>query len=567
MKPSNLVYGLQDTPNPAISIIMGLQHTCLCMIGLVFPILVIRAMGGSTQDATFLVSMSLLAGGVGVILQALPKGPAGSGYLCPQLCGPSFLTASVLAAKTGGLSLLLGMTMIAGLFEAFFSRLIKRLRFLFPPEVTGLIVAMVGVTVVKIAGLNFMGVSDLSTPPDVDSAITGGITLAVMIGLNVWTKGKLRLFCILIGLAVGYLVAAYMGLLTGAHWGELARRPLFWMPFSHHPGWSFDAHLILPFLIAMLCSSLKSVGDLTTCQKINDSEWKRPDMENIGKGILADGLGCLSSGIFGGYGQSTSSSNIGLSIATGVTSRRIAWFMGGILIILAFCPKFAALFAIMPKPIIGATLLFSLSFMIVAGFQIIMSRMMDSRKTFVVGISMILGLIVDEIPHALEGIPGVLEVAFSSSLSVAAISAVVLNLIFRIGIADKAVLELHSPAHAAEKIFNFMDSQGAKWGARKEVFSAASAVLCELGECLVPKVMQGDKLRLNLQFDEYKLVSEMQYDGQQIRMPDKTPEGVDPQDPACQLEMFSWQIIRHYCNDIKCTSNGDKQTIRLVFDH
>ena len=165
MKPSNLVYGLEDSPSYGVSFFLGLQHTCLYMISLVIPVLIIRGVGGDTLEATFIVSMSLLAGGVGVILQALPKGPVGSGYLCPQLCGPSFISASMLAAKTGGLSLVFGMTMFAGIFEAFFSRLIKRLRFLFPPEVTGLIVAMVGVTVVKLAGLNLLGMESATSAP------------------------------------------------------------------------------------------------------------------------------------------------------------------------------------------------------------------------------------------------------------------------------------------------------------------------------------------------------------------------------------------------------------------
>ncbi len=567
MKPSNLIYGLEDSPNVTISLLLGLQHTCLCMIGLVFPVLVVRAMGGSTQDATFIASMSLLAGGVGVILQSLSKGPVGSGYLCPQLSGPSFLTASVLAAKTGGLSLLLGMTMIAGLFETLFSRLIKRLQFFFPPEVTGLIVAMVGITVVKIAGLNFLGMSDPHAHPDINSVVIGAITLFTMIGLNVWTKGQLRLFCIIVGMVTGYLASASMGLLHGAHWGELARRPLVWMPFTHHPGWSFDAHLILPFLIAMLCSSLKSVGDLTTCQKINDSDWKRPDMENISKGILADGLGCFAAGIFGGYGQSTSSSNIGLSIATGTTSRSLAWFMGGIMIFLAFCPKFAAVFAIMPKPVIGATLLFSMSFMIVAGFQIIMSRMMDNRKTFVVGISMILGLMVDDIPHAFEGLPELVGVAFSSSLSTAAISAVVLNLILRIGIADKAGLTLRTSEPVAVRVFEFMDKQGAKWGARKEVFSSATVAVSEFVECIVPAVMQGDQMRLTLQFDEYKLIALIEYEGEPVTIREQVASCVDPQENKIDMTMISWQIIRHYIKNFKCISNGPRQIVRLQFDH
>jgi xanthine permease XanP len=113
---------------------------------------VIKKAGLDLEQATRVVSISMIAAGIGVIAQALRRAPAGSGYLCPQVCGPSYLSAAIFAAQEPvGLSLLFGMTPLAGIFEAAFSRLIKRLRFLFPAEVTGLIVATIGITVTKIA--------------------------------------------------------------------------------------------------------------------------------------------------------------------------------------------------------------------------------------------------------------------------------------------------------------------------------------------------------------------------------------------------------------------------------
>jgi NCS2 family nucleobase:cation symporter-2 len=128
-----------------------------------------------------------------------------------------------------------------------------------------------------------------------------------------------------------------------------------------------------------------------------------------------------------------SSSNIGLSIATGATSRRIAYSTGTILILLAFLPKLSSVFVVMPTPIMGASLIFAVSFMILAGIQIIMSRMIDSRKTFVIGFSIIFGLSVDFVPGLYRDVHPWLHPFFSSSLSLATISAVLLNLFFRIG--------------------------------------------------------------------------------------------------------------------------------------
>ena len=348
VKPSNLIYGLDDRPPGWIGGLLGIQHVSVYFISLIFPVLIVREMGGTVAQTDFMVCMSMIAGGVGTMLQALPKGPVGSGYLCPQVCGPSFISASLLSAKVGGLPLILGMTAVAGIAESLFSRVLHRLRFLFPAEVTGLIVALVGLTVIQLSVANFFGIGGDDITMETTEVTTAAITLAVMVGLNIWGKGRFRLFCILIGMAAGYAAAYAVGLFPPGDLAHVAHEPVIANPFTMHPGWAFDASLLVPVLIATLCSSLKSVGDLTTCQKINDAEWKRPDMANIKKGILADGLGCLTAGLLGGMGQSTSSSNVGLSVATGATSRILALFAGSVLIALAFCPKIAAVFTVVP---------------------------------------------------------------------------------------------------------------------------------------------------------------------------------------------------------------------------
>ena len=79
----------------------------------------------------------------------------GSGFLCPNLCGPNFFGASMSAAWLGGLPLMRGMTIAAGLFEALFARVVRRLGFLFPPEITGLVVLMVAVSLVPLGTSKF----------------------------------------------------------------------------------------------------------------------------------------------------------------------------------------------------------------------------------------------------------------------------------------------------------------------------------------------------------------------------------------------------------------------------
>lgn len=565
-KPQNLTYGLTDRPSLWIAGFLGFQHVCIVTISFIFPVIIARSIGADPAATNHLVSMSMLAGGLGTLFQVLNRWGVGSGYLCPQVCGPSFLSASLLAAKTGGVPLMMGMTVLAGVFEALFSRVMHRLRPLFPPEVTGLIVAMVGLTVIRIAMPGFLGYQG-GTDHDAAALFVSIGTLSVMIGLNVWSSGKLKLFCILIGMAFGYAASWATGILGPPEMEKVLRVDWVAMPFNGFAGLDFELHLLIPFVVAALCSNLKTIGDITTCQKINDSKWVRPDMFNIRKGILADGLGCLSAGLLGGMGQSSSSTNVGLSLATGATSRVIALATGLLLIALAFLPKIAVIFGIMPPPVMGAALIFALSFMVVTGFQIITSRMLDSRKTFVVGISLIIGLSVDIAPDAYQGLHPWLEPVFSSSLSAAAICAVCLNVLLRIGIARHAELIISPGDNVSEKVFAFLEEWGGRWAALPYVMKKAGGAATECVEAVMPGLQDDHPVKLAVSFDEFNLDLQIRHNGRPLTVPDKRPAPealLESEDGAMHLAGY---LAGQMADKIESGSDKRGSYIKLHFDH
>ncbi len=345
-RPPNLTYGVKDKPPLGTSILLGVQHVFVISVGWVFVIVIVTGMGGTPEQAEQVIQFSMLASGVATILQARSNSALGSGYLCPISCGPAYISASILAGKTGGLPLIFGMTAISGVFEALLSRIMQRLWALFPPEVTGLVVSMVGLELIHLAVPRFVGFDASHPKMDPRSIMVALLTLAAMIGPSVWSKGNLKLYPVLLGMVIGYLSAYAAGLLGETQLHRTMAVPLFNLPQRIDPGWMFSAALLPAFLIASLASTLKSVGDLTLCQKINDLEWKRTEMKSVSGGILAGSIGTMLAGMLGGAGQSTFSSNVGLSIATGATSRHIATPCGLILIVLAFFPKLATLFSI-----------------------------------------------------------------------------------------------------------------------------------------------------------------------------------------------------------------------------
>lgn len=569
-KPANLIYGVDEKPPIVVNLILGLQHLSIFFISICLPVLLVAYMGDAIGERTArgFLSLSMISAGIVTILQSLRRKGVGSGYLVPSVCGPSYLSASMMAVSAGGLPVLFGMTGFVGLVEVVLSRVMHRLRFLFPSEVTGVIVLMVGVVVIPLSMKSFVGIGPHDQSSTTAEILIGMLTLAVMVGLNVYSKGRLRLYSVLIGIAFGYLISAVFGLFGESEMESMSRTPFFALPYIEGFGWKIDVALMIPFTIATLSSTLKSVGDITTAQKVNDKNWKRPDMKSISGGILVDGIGGVLPGLMGGFGQSTSSANVGLSIATGATSRVIAWSAGGLLIVMALLPKVSEFFLLMPLPVIGATLIYSVSFMIVAGLQIIMSRMLDARKTFVVGISIIFGLSAYVLNDVYQNVHNWLEPVFSSSLSLATVSVVIINLILRIGIKKQVSLLLSWKENYTEKIFNTMEKQGGRWGARREVIFKASGAMNELMEAMAGKnIAHGDEIKMSITFDEFNLNVEAKYTGQKIELPEKKP---DPdklmEEKYAQSELAAFLTTR-YADHIKLTSKGDQQHIRLHFNH
>ena len=193
-RPDNILYWVNEKPPLTVTLLMGLQHVFLMCSTLVLPVVIVRETGGTMTEIAGVVALSMIAASVGTALQALGKGPMGSGYLCPNLCGPSYLAVSMQAAWLGGLPLMHGMTLLAGAAEALFSRMVHRLRFLFPNQVTGVVVLMVGVALIPLGSSKFLGINISGDPIDPVRTATAGLTLLVMIGVNIWTRGRLRLF-------------------------------------------------------------------------------------------------------------------------------------------------------------------------------------------------------------------------------------------------------------------------------------------------------------------------------------------------------------------------------------
>jgi NCS2 family nucleobase:cation symporter-2 len=247
-RPENLIYAVDEWPPLPKLALLGLQQVSLVSIYLVLLVIVLREAGASPPVARSTLSFAMIAMGIGAVLQALWQGPVGSGFLAPPVLSAIYLQVSLAAAKVGGLPLVAGMTMVAGGFESLLSRFLHRLRLVFPPVVSGIIITAVGFEVGLIGFKQFLCVvGTLCTRDFRLHLIVSTLTVGTMMGLSVWGRGMLRLFWALLGMLIGLAVAVVGGLISPQARLEVAAAPLVALPGVSHLGYAFDLSLLIPF--------------------------------------------------------------------------------------------------------------------------------------------------------------------------------------------------------------------------------------------------------------------------------------------------------------------------------
>jgi xanthine permease XanP len=565
-KPRSIVYGVDDVPPAGITALSAFQHVVQIALRLVFPLLVAREAGLGPEQVTDVMSVSLVVVGLTTIAQSLRWGPLGSGFLCPAAFTSAYIAPSLLAARTGGMPLVLGMTVFGGVLEILLSRAVRPLRPFVPPELAGFVVVMVGIAVGSVGTRSVLGVGAAHGVTPVEFGVTV-LTLAAMIALNVWTRGLTRILCALLGMTVGYVAAAAAGLLTGADLAPMLAAPVVNVPLPHLGGWAFDAGLAVAFAVAALAACLRSIGDVTTCQKINDADWVRPSMGSLAGGVLANGVGTLSAGLLGSIGVNTLTSGVGLASATGVTSRRVAWATGGMLLALAFTPKVSALVTIMPRPVLGAVLWFSACFIVVNGLQIVTSRMLDVRRTFVIGLGFTVGLAVDLFPAVFGAFPAGVQAFTGSSLVLGTLTAFLLNVLFRIGVRRRVTLRVDPAAVEPRRIEEFLEERGAEWGARRDVIDRARFNLAQAVETIVDGCEPQGPLTVEAQFDEFSLDLRVSYPGAALELPERRPSNEEIMAAEDGTRRLAGFLLRRQADRVQSSHRGGLATVHFHFDH
>jgi NCS2 family nucleobase:cation symporter-2 len=566
-KPGELIHGANDVPPHLLTAFVGAQHVGLVRIELIYPALVIQSAGLSTAASVNMLSLAMIALGIAAILQSLPRGPVGSGFLCPSCHSAIFLEPSLAALKLGGLPLVFGMTILAGAIQSALSPVLRRIRPLLPPEIGGLVVFLVGTSIAAIGCRYVIGVGANETV-DTNYWLVAALTLATTVGLNIWGRGQLRLLCVMIGISVGYGAAILTGVLPREAMGVLSELPFFAVPNLAHGGFAFSPAMILPFTVAAVAITLKGIGDITALQRINDAGWVRAEMGSISRGTLANGLSNMFAGLVGTLGLTPSTASIGLQAATGVSSRVIGFAIGGFLLALAFLPSMTASLVMMPRPVMGAALLFSACFVMISGLQTITSRMLDGRRTIVIGLAIASGIAAEILPGFARNIPAAVEPIVSSSIVLGTVAAFLLNGLFLIGQRQRVRLALDPaiPDPVAE-VNEFFNDAGRRWGARPDVMVRVAFGINQAVETIREHCEPQGPIVVEARFDEFNLDVKISYRGAQLELPEERPSPSEIIETEAGYRRLAGFMLRQNADRIRTSVKDDMSLLEFHFEH
>lgn len=554
-------FGAADRPPAGVVAFSALQHIGLMANSLTYPVILAREAGLSQIATVDLVSAAMLALGAGTIFHCLKSRWIGTGLLCPAGFTSIYLAPALFAVQRGGMGLLFGMTMVAGVLQMAIAPLLHRVRALLPSEIAGLVIAIIGLSVASLGVRSGLGISN-EQGVRLDYLWIAGVSLSVMIGLNIWTRGYLKSFCLLIGSSVGTVLCLATGIVDLSSKLPAGDQPMLRVPALHHAWWAFDPILLAPFAVAALAATLHLMGAVSTAQRIEDRDWVRPDFRSLSGGLAGNGLATFTAGLAGCVGVNVYTNSIGLSSATGIASRVIGYVIGVVLIVLAFSPAVGAAFTTVPAPVVGASLFFSSAFIFIQGLQMITARMLDARKTFVIGLSFAMAALADAYRDVFAHLPLVLQPIFGSPLMIGTTAAIVLNLIMRIGIRQRETTRIELGTRYREAVEEFLTEQGGRWAARREVVSRAI-----FGAVQVLEVIGVRHAELEASFDEYNLDVRIRYEGAPLVFPERPPDTRELMASDEGERLMAGYLLRRSADRISARATDGHAEVLLHYDH
>ncbi|MGB7484235.1 nucleobase:cation symporter-2 family protein [Castellaniella ginsengisoli] len=456
---------------------LGLQHVLVMYAGAVaVPLIIGRALGLDAHEVSLLIAADLFACGIATIIQSLGATPW-FGIKLPVIMGVSFAPVGpmihIAQSNPGheGAQLLFGTIIAAGIITILIAPWISRLLRFFPPVVTGTIIAIIGITLMRV-GINWIfgnpfgptapslvdpnyvawlndiraasgapgsplptvpeGLALMPTMPNPKYANLTGVGIAAIVLVSIlliakFCKGFLANIAVLLGIVIGAVITSAMGIMTfekvgRAEWVDIVMPFHFGMP-------KFDFWMILTMVLVMIVILIESTGMFLA---LSDMTGKKIGQKDLARGLRTDGLGTLIGGIFNTFPYSSFSQNVGLVAVTGVRSRFVCVASGVILLVLGLLPKLAALVESLPTVVLGGAGIVMFGMVTATGIRILggVDFAKNRNNAMIVAISIGMGMIPVVAPNFRQWMPHAIHPLIESGILLTSLSAVLLNVFF-----------------------------------------------------------------------------------------------------------------------------------------
>ncbi|SEL27643.1 nucleobase:cation symporter-2, NCS2 family [Roseivivax marinus] len=426
------------TPPLAKAVPLGIQHVLAMFVSNVTPAIIVAGAAGfgfgsdspDFPNLIYMIQMSMLFAGIATLFQTIGFGPVGARL--PIVQGTSFaflpiMIPAVAGQGTAGLAGLMTGVVIGGIFHFCLGTVVGRIRYALPPLVTGLIVLMIGLALIRVGiqyaagGVPKMGTEDFGTFAMWFPAL---VVVAVTLAVKFFTRGLLSVAAVLIGLVAGYGVALLMGQVS---FGNVGNAAAFALPNPFVWGIEFNFAVILGMCFMAVISAIETVGDVSGITK--GGAGREATDDEIAGATYADGLGTAVGGLFGGLPNTSFSQNVGLISMTGVMSRHVVTIGALFLIVCGLVPKFGAIVSTVPINVLGGGVIVMFGMVCAAGVNMLSEVAWSRRNMVIFAVSLSLGLGLQLEPTALQHLPDTLRILLTSGLLPAAVISIALNLL------------------------------------------------------------------------------------------------------------------------------------------
>lgn len=428
------------TPPLAQAVPLGIQHVLAMFVSNVTPAIIVAGAAGfgfgspnaDIPTLIYMIQMSMMFAGIATLFQTVGIGPIGARL--PIVQGTSFaflpvMIPAVVGAGTAGLAGLMTGVLIGGIFHFCLGFVIGRIRFALPPLVTGLIVLMIGLALIRV-GIEYAagGAGDFNKSKPGWGGLANWtqalVVVVVTLAIKFFTRGFMSIAAVLIGIIAGYIVALFMG---GVNFGNVGNAAWFALPSPFKFGFEFNWAIIIGMCLMAVVSAIETVGDTSGITK--GGAGREATDKEIEGATFADGIGTAIAGVFGGLPNTSFSQNVGLVAMTGMMSRHVVTIGAIFLIICGLIPKIGAIINTVPITVLGGGVIVMFGMVAAAGINMLSDVNWNRRNMVIFAVSISVGLGLQQVPDALQHMGKTLQILLTSGLLPAATLAIILNLV------------------------------------------------------------------------------------------------------------------------------------------